>query len=139
MNDVETFGAMAEALEHVSNLITRYAIFENLYLHIGSAVEDQLADALHYQKLDEKWRKECFKSKLKNFLLHGRDVNPSYTTRSTAAATFRATSHFFFSALILTLLPTARLFSRTSVRSIPRVPGCQPSLRAHGGSKIHQF
>ena len=74
MNDVETFGAMAEGLEHVSNLITRYAIFENLYLHIGSAVEDQLADALHYQKLDEKWRKECFKIKVENFLLQGRDV-----------------------------------------------------------------
>ena len=46
MNDVETFGSMAEGLEHVSNLITRYAIFENLYLHVGSAVEDQLADAI---------------------------------------------------------------------------------------------
>lgn len=46
MNDAETFGSMAEGLEHVSNLITRYAIFENLYLHVDSAVEDQLADAI---------------------------------------------------------------------------------------------
>jgi hypothetical protein len=37
---------MAEGLEHVSNLITRYAIFENLYLHVDSAVEGQLADAI---------------------------------------------------------------------------------------------
>jgi len=37
---------MAEGLEHVSNLITRYDIFENLYLHVGSAVEDQLPDAI---------------------------------------------------------------------------------------------
>ena len=37
---------MAEGLEHVLNLITRYAIFENLYLHVDSAIEDQLADAI---------------------------------------------------------------------------------------------
>jgi hypothetical protein len=46
VNDVETFGSMAEGLEQVSNLITRYAIFENLYLHVGSAVENQLVDAI---------------------------------------------------------------------------------------------
>src|SRR5436305_7150027 len=37
---------MAEGLEHVSNLITRYAIFENLYLQVDSDVKDQLADAI---------------------------------------------------------------------------------------------
>jgi len=37
---------MAEGLERVSNLITRYAIFESLYLHLDSVVEDQLADAI---------------------------------------------------------------------------------------------
>jgi len=46
VNDAETFGSMAEGLEHVSNLITRYAIFENLYLQVDSAVDDQLADAI---------------------------------------------------------------------------------------------
>jgi hypothetical protein len=46
VNDAETFGSMAEGLEHVSNLITRYAIFENIYLHGGSAAEDQLEHAI---------------------------------------------------------------------------------------------
>jgi hypothetical protein len=46
VNDVETFGKMAEGLEQVSKLITRYTIFESLYLHVGSTIEDQLADAI---------------------------------------------------------------------------------------------
>ena len=37
---------MVMGLEHISNLITRYAIFENLYLHRVSAARDQLAASI---------------------------------------------------------------------------------------------
>ena len=48
VNDSETFGAMVEAIEYISNLITRCAILENLYLRgsgLASAT-DHLKDAI---------------------------------------------------------------------------------------------
>jgi hypothetical protein len=48
VNDSETFGAMAEGIQYVSNLITRYAISESIYLRINTAAaaKDQLADSI---------------------------------------------------------------------------------------------
>lgn len=47
VNDSQTFGAMAEGVELVSRLITRYAIFEELYLRItatlASVVETKIS------------------------------------------------------------------------------------------------
>jgi hypothetical protein len=45
-NDSQTFGAMAEGVELVSNLITRYTIVEKLYLQRPSAAKDQLTQAI---------------------------------------------------------------------------------------------
>jgi hypothetical protein len=45
-NDSQTFGAMAEGVELVSNLITRYTIVEKLYLEKPSAAKDQLTQAI---------------------------------------------------------------------------------------------
>src|SRR5579862_3048705 len=39
-NDNDTFGAMAEGVEHVSLLISRYALFEYRYLHRGLWASD---------------------------------------------------------------------------------------------------
>lgn len=43
VNDSQTFGAMVEGMEFVSNLITRYAIFEKLYVRTvtRSEMEDE--------------------------------------------------------------------------------------------------
>lgn len=46
INDTETFGAMAEGVEFVSNLITRYTIIEQLYLQNLSTAKDQLMKAI---------------------------------------------------------------------------------------------
>jgi hypothetical protein len=46
VNDSQTFGAMAEGIELVSNLITRYTIAEHLYLRRPSAVQNQLVQAI---------------------------------------------------------------------------------------------
>lgn len=52
MNDSQTFGAMVEGMELVSNLITRYAILEKLYLRTVTRSEaeaegkKQLAQAI---------------------------------------------------------------------------------------------
>jgi hypothetical protein len=52
VNDSQTFGAMVEGVELVSNLITRYAIFEKLYLQTVTRSEaeaegkKQLAQAI---------------------------------------------------------------------------------------------
>ena len=46
VNDIQTFGAMAEGVEFVSNLITRYGIIEQLYLQRLSATKDQLSEAI---------------------------------------------------------------------------------------------
>jgi hypothetical protein len=52
VNDNQTFGAMVEGMELVSNLITRHAIFEKLYLRTATGSEEeaerkkQLAQAL---------------------------------------------------------------------------------------------
>jgi N-terminal domain of NWD NACHT-NTPase len=46
VNDTETFGAMAEGVEFVSNLITRYTIVEQLYLQKLSTAKDQLMKAI---------------------------------------------------------------------------------------------
>ena len=48
VNDSETFGAMVEAVEYISNLITRCAILENLYLRGSSlaSATDHLKDAI---------------------------------------------------------------------------------------------
>jgi hypothetical protein len=46
VNDTETFGAMAEGVEFVSNLITRYTIVEQLYLQKLSTAKDQLIKAI---------------------------------------------------------------------------------------------
>jgi hypothetical protein len=46
VNDSQTFGAMAEGVELVSNLITRYTIVEQLYLQKPSAAKDQLTQAI---------------------------------------------------------------------------------------------
>jgi hypothetical protein len=47
-NDVQTFGAMIEGIELVSNLITHCAIFEELYLQtaITSGAEPGVTDRL---------------------------------------------------------------------------------------------
>jgi hypothetical protein len=46
VNDCETFGAMAEGVEFVSNLITRYAIIEKIYLQHNSEARLQLTAAV---------------------------------------------------------------------------------------------
>lgn len=46
MNDVQTEDATTESLEHISSLITHYAMIEALYLRNSSAEVDQLIDAL---------------------------------------------------------------------------------------------
>jgi hypothetical protein len=52
VNDSQTFGAMVEGMELISNLITRCAIFEELYLRTtavtktGAVVKDQLSQAI---------------------------------------------------------------------------------------------
>ena len=46
VNDLQTFGAMAEGVEVISSLITRYSIVEMLYLHEDSPAKDQLADSI---------------------------------------------------------------------------------------------
>ena len=46
VSDAQTFGAMIETLETVSRLITRYAMFEELYLRRASAVRAELLEAL---------------------------------------------------------------------------------------------
>jgi hypothetical protein len=46
VNDSQTFGAMAEGVELVSNLITRYTVVEHLYLQKPSAAKDQLTRAI---------------------------------------------------------------------------------------------
>jgi hypothetical protein len=46
LSDTETFGAMIVGLEYISNVITRYATFENLYLNRDSALKDQLAESI---------------------------------------------------------------------------------------------
>ena len=46
VNDSQTFGAMAEGVELVSNLITRYTIVERLYLQKPSSAKDQLTQAI---------------------------------------------------------------------------------------------
>lgn len=46
MNDSQTFGAMAEGVESVSSLITRYAIVEQLYIQKPSVAKDQLTQAI---------------------------------------------------------------------------------------------
>jgi hypothetical protein len=50
VNDVQTFGAMVEGIELVSNLITRSTILERLYLQttegMKAAARDQLLKAI---------------------------------------------------------------------------------------------
>lgn len=46
MNDVQTQDATTESLEHISSLITHYAMIEALYLRNSSAAVDQLVDSL---------------------------------------------------------------------------------------------
>jgi hypothetical protein len=46
VNDSQTFGAMAEGVEFVSNLITRHVIIEHLYLQRPSAAKHQLEQAI---------------------------------------------------------------------------------------------
>jgi hypothetical protein len=46
VNDSQTFGTMAEGVEFVSNLITRYTIVEQLYLQKPSAAKYQLTQAI---------------------------------------------------------------------------------------------
>lgn len=46
VNDTQTFGAMAEGVEFISNLITRYAIVEQLYLQKPLTAKDQLIKAI---------------------------------------------------------------------------------------------
>ncbi|KAH0536068.1 hypothetical protein FGG08_007034 [Glutinoglossum americanum] len=46
VNDSQTFGAMAEGVEFVSNLITQYVIIEHLYLRRPSVAKHQLEQAL---------------------------------------------------------------------------------------------
>lgn len=46
VNDSQIYGAMAEGIELVSNLITRYAIVELLYLQTSSKTIDQLKSAI---------------------------------------------------------------------------------------------
>ena len=44
MNDKKTLEELIESLEAVSHLITRYAIFEELYLQRESAARNELED-----------------------------------------------------------------------------------------------
>ena len=46
MNDKKTFEELIENLEAVSYLITRYAIFEELYLQRESATRNKLEDMI---------------------------------------------------------------------------------------------
>ena len=48
INDSEISGAMAEGIERVSNLITRYAIFEMIYLRatLTADVRDGLRESI---------------------------------------------------------------------------------------------
>jgi hypothetical protein len=46
INDVQTFGAMMEALELVSRIIARYTEIEKRDLHGSSTMKTQLADAI---------------------------------------------------------------------------------------------
>ena len=48
VNDSQTFGAMADGVQHVSNLITRYAILEKLYLQANTVAmaKDQLSQSI---------------------------------------------------------------------------------------------
>lgn len=52
VNDVQTFGAMAEGIELITNLVTHCAIIEKLYLGIltemmtGDTAESQLKQAI---------------------------------------------------------------------------------------------
>lgn len=46
VNDSQTFGAMAQGVEYISNLIARYAIVEQLYLQKPSAAKHQLTQAV---------------------------------------------------------------------------------------------
>ncbi|MCJ1382729.1 hypothetical protein MMC17_005842, partial [Xylographa soralifera] len=47
VNDSQIFGAMVEGVEHISNLITRYAIIEHLHLQNTAAMaKDQLSQSL---------------------------------------------------------------------------------------------
>ena len=46
VNDKKTFEEMIESLEAVSHLITRYAIFEELYLQRESAARHELEDMI---------------------------------------------------------------------------------------------
>ncbi|KAL1599675.1 hypothetical protein SLS60_007478 [Paraconiothyrium brasiliense] len=46
VNDVQTFGAMAEGVEYISNLVTRCAIIEELYLQGASEPKAQLEQAI---------------------------------------------------------------------------------------------
>jgi hypothetical protein len=41
VNDGQTFGAMVDGIELVSNLITRYKIFEALYLQPTTGLENE--------------------------------------------------------------------------------------------------
>ena len=42
VSDNQVFGAIVEGLETVSHLITRYAIFENLYIRHGTTTQGDL-------------------------------------------------------------------------------------------------
>ena len=46
VNDKETFEELIQSLEAVSHLITRYAIFEELYLQRESAARNELEDMI---------------------------------------------------------------------------------------------
>ena len=46
VNDIQTFGTMVESLELISRLITRYAIFEELYIQRASTLRGELLKAL---------------------------------------------------------------------------------------------
>ena len=46
MNDKKTFEELIESLEAVSHLITRYAMFEELYLQRESAARHELEDMI---------------------------------------------------------------------------------------------
>jgi hypothetical protein len=46
VNDVQTHDAVTESLEHISGLITHYAMIEALYLRTPSSAVDQLVESL---------------------------------------------------------------------------------------------
>jgi hypothetical protein len=46
VNDAQTFGAMAEGVEFISNRITRYAIIEELYMRQDSTARHHLKQAI---------------------------------------------------------------------------------------------